>query len=145
MELLIGSVKVPFTIASKIVKPNSYWLITDGRHMTGIPNLVRRNLDFLQWQDTITLQTSTSSKILWKGLKAEDNFLSESMSKEVYSMHVNEEKFYHHREQKPNLLQAVYRVSHTMSPGEANNTNAPDASGELSEVLWAGGYNTNGH
>ena len=27
-----------------------------------------------------------------------------------------------------------------MSPGEANNTNAPDASGELSEVLWAGGY-----
>jgi hypothetical protein len=50
------------------------------------------------------------------------------------------EKFYHHREQKPNLLQAVYRVSHTMSPGEANNTNAPDASGELSEVLWAGGY-----
>ena len=140
MELLIGSVKVPFTIASKIVKPNSYWLITDGRHMTGVPNLVRRNLDFLQWQDTITLQTSTSSKILWKGLKAEDNFLSESMSKEVYSMHVNGEKFYHHREQKPNLLQAVYRVSHTMSPGEANNTNAPDASGELSEVLWAGGY-----
>jgi hypothetical protein len=46
MELLVGSVKVPFTIASKIVKPNSYWLITDGRHMTGVPNLVRRNSRF---------------------------------------------------------------------------------------------------
>ncbi len=140
MNLIIGSIKVPFKVTANQIKPNSYWLITDGRHTTGVTNLVKRNLDFLQWQHSIILENSTSSKILWKGLKNEEVFLSESMAGKIYSMAVKGENFYHHPIQKPTLLQAVYRASHTMSPGEANTDTTPDAAGELSEVLWAGAY-----
>ncbi len=140
MNLLVDVVKVPLKVLANQIKPNSYWLITDGRHVTGVTNLVRRNLDFMQWQHSIILQNSTSSKILWKGLKSEEVFLSESMAGKIYSMVVSGEKFNHHPSQRPSGLQAVYRISHSMSPGEANSDTILDASGELSEVLWAGAY-----
>ncbi|HMW04331.1 MAG TPA: hypothetical protein PK079_18815 [Leptospiraceae bacterium] len=138
--LNIGSIKVPLTMQALSLEPNSIWLVTDGRHVTGVKNLIRRNLDFLQWQHSISLQSSSSTKLLWKGLKAEEYFLNESSNGNLFSMVVDGESFYHHPVQKPNLLQAVYRQFHSMSPGEANERVLQDAEGHISEVLWAGGY-----
>lgn len=140
ISLQIGTVKVPLTFQSTSIDTNSIWLVTDGRHVTGVKNLIRRNLDFMQWQHPISLITSSSSKLLWKGLKTEEVFISEGTTGSIFSMALEGEKFYHHSIHRPNLLQAVYREFHSMSPGEDIQYLPQDASGELSEVLWAGGY-----
>lgn len=140
MSMQVGTTRVPLTFANKELKPNSIWVVSDGRHLTGVTNLIRRNLDFLQWQHPIILQNSTSSKVLCKGLKPDEIFIPESMNGNLFSMSVVDDKFFHHSIQKGNHLQAIFRSSHQMSPGEANLNTPQDATGELSEVLWAGGY-----
>ncbi|MBP9884861.1 MAG: hypothetical protein KBF93_01095 [Leptospiraceae bacterium] len=141
LSLQIGANLIPlYSSESILVKSGSYLLVADSKNITGTINLIRRNLDFMVWEDLITLQNETSQKVLWSGLKTDEIFLTESMSGKITSMVFNSEKFYHHPVYSSNVLQTDIRLTHNMSPGEVNTNIPPDATGELSEILWAGAY-----
>jgi len=141
LSLQIGSNLIPlYSSESILIKSGSYLLVADSKNITGTTFLIRRNLDFMQWEDLISLQNDVSQKIIWSGLKTDEIFLTESMSGKITSMVFYSERFYHHPIFNSSHLQNDIRTAHSMSPGEANPNTPPDVTGELSEILWAGAY-----
>lgn len=140
LSLVIGDLAVPLFGTDLIIKPKSFLVISEGKHFIDLPNLIRRNLEFIQWQNSIRIQNPTNSKILWTGQQKEEYFISESMNGNISSMIFTSGFISHHAPTTSNHFKSMYRILHSMSPGEANTEWTNTASGEISEVLWAGAY-----
>lgn len=140
LSLVVGEISIPLFGKEMILKSNSYLVITDGKHFSDLKNLIPRNIDFLGWQNSIEIKNTSSTKVLWNGLRVEDFFLSQSMSGVISSMVFKSGTISHHPLHSPIFLQSIYRISHSMSPGEPNGEIVNTATGEISEILWAGAY-----